>query len=103
MLAGKGSSRSDRLNVLGDQTFHLHCGQFITDSKEIPAYLERFCKVYLVLIFGFALFNLDTCYNRGTEIMQYGTRPYFLNDKMKRKYLRIVDERIKRFIRKSEF
>ncbi|MBR0049166.1 MAG: HipA domain-containing protein [Prevotella sp.] len=27
----------------------------------------------------------------------------FLNDKMKRKYLRIVDERIKRFIRKSEF
>lgn len=26
----------------------------------------------------------------------------FLNDKMKRKYLRIVDERIKRFLRKSE-
>ena len=26
----------------------------------------------------------------------------FLNDKMKRKYLRIVDERVKRFIRKSE-
>lgn len=26
----------------------------------------------------------------------------FLNDKMKRKYIRIVDERIKRFIRKSE-
>ena len=26
----------------------------------------------------------------------------FLNDKMKRKYLRIVDERTKRFIRKSE-
>ena len=26
----------------------------------------------------------------------------FLNDKMKRKYLRIVDERIKRFVRKSE-
>jgi serine/threonine-protein kinase HipA len=26
----------------------------------------------------------------------------FLNDKMKRKYLRIVDERVKRFVRKSE-
>ena len=26
----------------------------------------------------------------------------FLNDKMKRKYLRIVDERVKRFMRKSE-
>lgn len=26
----------------------------------------------------------------------------FLNDKMKRNYLRIVDERVKRFIRKSE-
>lgn len=26
----------------------------------------------------------------------------FLNDKMKRKYLRIVNERVKRFIRKSE-
>lgn len=27
---------------------------------------------------------------------------YYLNDKMKRKYLRIVDERVKRFVRKSE-
>ena len=26
----------------------------------------------------------------------------FLNDKMKRKYLRIVDERVKRFVRNSE-
>lgn len=26
----------------------------------------------------------------------------FLNDMMKRKYLRIVDERVKRFVRKSE-
>lgn len=26
----------------------------------------------------------------------------FLNDKMKRKYLRIVDERVKRFVRQSE-
>ena len=26
----------------------------------------------------------------------------YLNDKMKRKYLRIVDERVKRFVRKSE-
>ena len=26
----------------------------------------------------------------------------FLNDKMKRKYLRIVDERVKRFVRRSE-
>ena len=26
----------------------------------------------------------------------------FLNDKMKRKYLRIVDERVKRFVRKSD-
>ena len=26
----------------------------------------------------------------------------FLNDKMKRNYLRIIDERVKRFIRKSE-
>jgi hypothetical protein len=26
----------------------------------------------------------------------------FLNDKIKRKYLRIVDERVKRFVRRSE-
>ena len=35
MLAGKGSSGSDRLNVLGDQILHLHFGNSIMDPKEI--------------------------------------------------------------------
>ena len=59
MLAGKGSSGSDWLDILSNQAFHLHCGNAIMDSKKIPAYLERFCKVCLVLIFSVALFYLD--------------------------------------------
>ena len=69
MLAGEGSSRSDRLNVLGDQILHLHFGNSIMDSKKIPTCLKRFCKVCLILIFGVTLFYLDICYDFGTEVV----------------------------------
>ena len=80
MLAGKGSSGSDWLNVLSDQAFHLHCGSSIMDSKKIPAYLERFCKVCVVPILGVALFYFDIGYDLGTESMQYGKSTYLLNN-----------------------
>jgi hypothetical protein len=80
MLAGKGSSGSDRLNVLGDQILHLHFSNAIMDSQEIPAYLKSFRKVCLVLIFGIMLFYFDICYYLGTEVMQYCTSPYFLDN-----------------------
>ena len=66
MLAGKGSSGSDRLNVLSDQAFHLHCGNSVMDPEEIPAYFERFRKVWLVLIFGVAMFHFDAEYDLDT-------------------------------------
>ena len=37
MLAGKGSSGSDWLNVLGNQTFYIYLCCPIMNSKKIPA------------------------------------------------------------------
>ena len=37
MLAGKGSSRSDRLNILSDQTFYIYLCYPIVNPSEIPA------------------------------------------------------------------
>ena len=40
MLPGKGSSRPDWFNVLGDQALHIHFRFAVMDSKEIPADFE---------------------------------------------------------------
>ena len=42
MLAGEGSSRPDRLNVLSDQALHIHFRYAVMDTKEIAARLTRF-------------------------------------------------------------
>jgi len=80
MLAGKGPSRSDRFEILGYQTLHIHFRPAIMDPQEIPAGFESFRKVHLVFIFSNSAVNGHTRYDGGTEVVQDGTRPYFLDD-----------------------
>lgn len=46
--------------------------------QEVSADLERFCKIHLVFIFCAAFVNGRPRNDGGAEIMQDGTRPYFL-------------------------
>ena len=48
--------------------------------KEISACFECFCKVYLILILGVALFYFDARYDFRAEVMQNGTCPNLLNN-----------------------
>ena len=41
MLAGKGSSRSDRLNISSDQTFYIYLCYPIVNPLKIPACFKR--------------------------------------------------------------
>ncbi len=80
MLAGKGPSGPDRFDIPGYQALHIHFCPAVMDPQEIPADLESFRKVHLVSIFSSPAVNGYPGYDGGTEVVQDGTRPYFLDD-----------------------
>ena len=80
MLAGIGSSGSDWFNVLFDQTLHIHFCHAIMDPQEVSAGFESFRKVCLIFVFFLTAVNFHPGYDGGTEVVQDGTRPYFLYD-----------------------
>lgn len=80
MLAGKGPSGPDRFDILGYQALHIHFRPAVMDPQEIPAGFESFRKVRLVFIFSSPTVNRHPGYNGGTEVVQDGTRPYFLDN-----------------------
>ena len=80
VLAGKGSPGPDRLNVLCDQVLHFHLCCFVMDPQKVPADFEGFREVYLVLVFCPAPTDVHSGYDGRAEVVQDGTRPYFLND-----------------------
>ena len=80
MLAGKGSSGPDWFSVLFDQALHIHFCPAITEPQEVPAGFESFRKVYLILVLFPTAVNVHPRYDGGAEVVQDGTRPYFLYD-----------------------
>lgn len=80
MPAGKGPSGPDRFDIPGYQTLHIHFRPAVMDPQEIPAGFESFRKVHLVFIFSSFAVNVHPGYDGRTEVVQDGTRPYFLDD-----------------------
>lgn len=80
MLAGKGSSRPDWLDVLSNQAFHLHFCHAVMYAQEVSAYLECLRKVCLVFVFGVVLFYLHIGDDCRTEVIKNGPSPYFLDN-----------------------
>ena len=80
MLAGKGSSGPDWFNVLSNQALHIHFCFAVMDPQEVPAGFESFREVHLIFIFCIAGVDVHSGYDGGAEVVQDGTRPYFLYD-----------------------
>ena len=58
VLAGKGSSGSDRFSILSYQALHIHFCFLIMDPEEITACFKRFWEIHLIYMFGFFFFNI---------------------------------------------
>ena len=79
-LSCKGSARPDRLNILGDQAFHIHHCNPALVSQMVPAYFYCFGIVGLVYMFCIFPGNFHMYGYFHTEVMQDCPGPYFLDN-----------------------
>ena len=79
-LACKGSARSDRLDILGGQAFHIESCLLIVYPQKIPAYFYSGWIVGLIYVFRGLLRDFYIHGYLSTEIVQDCSCPHLLYD-----------------------